>query len=72
MIALLIGGLVLAAAVYGYECWRWPLAHCLCCKGAGKHHRADGKVFRKCWWCEGSGSRRRAWRWAWDWLHRHG
>jgi hypothetical protein len=45
--------------VYALSCWWWPFAHCLCCHGAGKHHRGDGKVHRLCRWCKGSGRRLR-------------
>jgi hypothetical protein len=69
---LLTAGLaVLTVAGYAIECWWWPLAHCYCCKGAGKHARADGKVFRNCWWCKGSGRRWRFGRRLWNWWHRH-
>lgn len=54
------------AAVYLAGCrWR-PFAACLCCKGNGKHARADGKVWRKCRWCRGSGTRLRVGRRVWN------
>jgi hypothetical protein len=60
-------GLAVALAVgYAIECRWFPYTKCGCCKGSGKHHRADGKVFRDCWWCTGSGRRRRLGRWLLD------
>lgn len=55
---------------YAGSCWLYPLAYCLCCKGAGRHHRKDGKVFRECRWpgCEG-GRRWRVGRRIWNYFH---
>lgn len=59
-------GVPVILAGYGGSCWWWPLARCLCCSGKGKHWRSDGKVFKRCRWCKGSGARRRVGRVAWD------
>lgn len=56
---------------YVLSCWRWPLGRCLCCSGAGRHARKDGKVFRNCRWCKGTGRRWRIGRRMWNFFHRH-
>lgn len=55
---LLVGVLIVAVG-YAGSCWWFPLARCMCCHGRGRHWRDDGKVFRRCSWCSGSGARRR-------------
>lgn len=60
-----------AALVYAVSCWWFPLGHCHCCKGAGRHSRKDGKVFRDCRWCRGSGRRWRIGRRVWNFFRRH-
>lgn len=58
MMTLIVIGLILGCSGwYSLSCWRWPLADCWCCDGKGKHARKDGKVFRRCRWCRGSGHR---------------
>jgi hypothetical protein len=66
--ALIVSGFVLVVLVwYVAECAWWPFARCWCCKdGTGKHFRDDGKVWRNCWWCSGSGKRKRVGRKLWD------
>lgn len=45
--------------LYYIAACRWrPWAHCFCCKGTGRHYRKDGRVFRDCWWCRRTPSRR--------------
>jgi hypothetical protein len=69
---LMIAGAVIAAAGwYALNCWVWPLAHCYCCKGAGRHARKDGAVFRPCWWCKSTGRRWRIGRRIWNFFRRH-
>lgn len=58
-------------AWYVLSCWHWPLGKCMCCKGAGRHARKDGAVFRDCWWCRGTGRRWRIGRRVWNFFHRH-
>jgi hypothetical protein len=69
---LIIAGVVaVVAGWYALGCWWRPLAYCLCCSGAGTHARKDGKVFRNCWWCNGSGRRWRIGRRVWNFFRRH-
>lgn len=62
---------VAAILIYACSCWWFPLAKCYCCKGLGAHARKDGKVFRPCWWCSGSGHRWRIGRRVWNFFRRH-
>lgn len=69
---LMIAGVVAAAAGwYAVSCWWFPLGHCWCCSGSGRHSRKDGMVFRPCWWCKGSGRRWRLGRRVWNFFRRH-
>ncbi|MEV1331103.1 hypothetical protein AB0J20_16175 [Micromonospora costi] len=65
---VVMGLLVLAgwATYYVAECCWWQFGKCWCCKGRGRHHRKDGKVFRDCHWCRGSGRRLRVGRRVWN------
>ncbi len=62
--------LVLAAAglAYAGSCWWWPFGYCWRCDGAGKLARRDGRVYRRCRWCKGTGRRLRVGRWAFNWV----
>lgn len=66
-LAAAIVGLILAT-VYALECWWFPWAKCLSCKGAGRHARADRQVWRDCRRCKGSGRRLRVGRWVWNYF----
>jgi hypothetical protein len=66
-----IGVVLLTAATYAGSCWWYPLGHCWCCSGSGRHSRKDGKVFRPCRWCKGSGRRWRIGRRIWNHFRRH-
>lgn len=57
---------LLVPVVYVVECAWWPFGYCLCCKGAGKHHKTNSRVFKDCWWCGGSGRRLRVGRRVWN------
>lgn len=70
-ILMMAGAAAAVVGWYAFSCWRWPLADCLCCKGRGAHARKDGKVFRRCWWCKGSGGRWRVGRRVWNYFRRH-
>lgn len=63
MVALVVAG---RAAVYVAECCWWQFGKCWCCKGRARHYRDDGKVFRDCRWCRGSGRRLRIGRKVWN------
>ena len=67
MSVLILAGLV-AALWYGGSCWWWPFAACWRCDGAGKLARSDGKVYRRCRWCKGTGRRLRVGRWAFNYV----
>lgn len=67
---VLVGLAVLAAAVYAASCWWWPFARCWRCEGAGKFSRSDGRVWRPCRWCSGTGRRLRIGRWAYNYFRR--
>jgi hypothetical protein len=49
----------IATASYAASCAWWPFAACPRCKGAGRHARKDGRVWRDCRRCRGSGRRLR-------------
>ena len=66
-----IGIALLCGLIYAGSCWWYPLGHCWCCKGSGRHAREDGKVYRPCWWCKGTGRRWRIGRRIWNYFHRH-
>ncbi len=70
MTLLMIAAVVVWILYYAGSCWLFPLADCFCCKGNGKHARKDRKVFRRCWWCRGSGARWRIGRRIWNYFHR--
>lgn len=56
------GWLILTAAwaiYYAISCWWFPYGKCRKCKGGGRVHRGDGKVFRVCPRCKGNGRRLR-------------
>ncbi len=61
------GGAMLWTAVYVGSCWLWPFTHCARCSG-GKISRDDGRVFRLCRRCSGSGRRLRVGRRVWNWV----
>lgn len=61
-----IGIAVALILVYICSCTFWPFRPCWCCRGSGKHHRGDGKVFKDCRWCKGSGRRLRIGRRIWN------
>ncbi len=58
---------LLAVLVYAGSCWLWPFTHCARCSG-GKVSRDDGRVFRMCRRCSGSGRRLRVGRRVWNWI----
>lgn len=68
---MIAGVLAVVAGWYAIGCWWFPLAHCRCCKGSGRHYRRDGKAFHGCWWCKGSGRRWRIGRRMWNFFRRH-
>jgi hypothetical protein len=57
----MVGMLVLAglgwAAVYALRCWLRPFVPCRLCKGQGARLVRRGE--RPCWWCDGTGARKR-------------
>jgi hypothetical protein len=64
---VVLGGLLIVASlVYILSCWWFPYTACGRCKGAGKHSRSDGKVWRPCRRCKGSGRRLRLGRWIYN------
>ena len=65
---LLVAALLLACLAYAGSCWWWPFAACWRCDGAGKLARRDGRVWRRCRWCRGTGQRLRTGRWVFNWL----
>lgn len=62
----LVGVFVVAPACYAASCAWWPHGKCWCCGGAGRHFRGDGRVFRDCRVCRGSGRRLRMGRRVWN------
>ena len=60
---------LLVVASYALSCWRWPLTRCVKCDGKGKFARPDGRVWRECRRCKGSGKRIRVGRKAFNWWH---
>lgn len=61
-----IAAVLVVGAMYAASCAWWPLAKCWRCEGSGKRARRDGKVWRSCRWCRGTGRRLRVGRWAWN------
>lgn len=58
---------VVIVAVYAISCWWWPFTTCWKCEGVGsKFARRDGKVWRDCRRCKGSGKRLRVGRLVWN------
>lgn len=57
---------VLVGLAYAGSCWWMPYAPCWCCKRAGTHSRKDGKAFRLCRICTGTGRRLRLGRRLWN------
>lgn len=60
----LAGAAFVCALIYAVSCWWFPFAHCSC--SGGKVMREDGKVFRVCRRCGGSGRRLRVGRRVWN------
>jgi hypothetical protein len=54
-IALAVAAALLAAIV---SAWIRPWRHCRWCR-MGRWYRPDGRVWRDCWFCGGTGRRRR-------------
>jgi hypothetical protein len=54
-----IGIAAVLGLIYVVECWWFPFGRCWCCSGAGRHSRKDGRVWRDCRVCRGSGKRMR-------------
>lgn len=48
-------------ATYLVRCRMFPDATCVCCHGGGRHWAKNRLILRDCWWCSGSGRRRRVW-----------
>jgi hypothetical protein len=60
--------LAILAVLYAIECWWWPYAKCGKCEGVAKSFGPDGKHFRLCPRCNGSGRRLRPGRRVWNFL----
>lgn len=45
------------AAGYAISCLLWPITNCRRCDGAGRHRSPNGKNWRACRKCKGSGGR---------------
>lgn len=66
--ALIVAVVVLVAAGwYAVNCWWWPWARCSRCHGGGRKYAPNGKAFRDCRRCRGTGRRVRLGRRLWDW-----
>ncbi|MBN1172718.1 MAG: hypothetical protein JXA67_11140 [Micromonosporaceae bacterium] len=61
-----VGILALAALGYAASCLFWPYTRCGRCEGTGKRSRKDGRVWRPCRTCKGSGRRLRVGRWLYN------
>ena len=60
--ALGVAAGVLAGLIAAWiEAQLWPIAPCLWCRGRRRtsYSWCTPTAFRKCWWCRGSGERRR-------------
>lgn len=65
---LIVGLIAVAAAVrYMIHCALWPLAACRRCKGGGRFHAPNGRAWRTCRKCGGTGGRIRIGRRIWNW-----
>lgn len=63
------------AGWYALMCWRYPFTNCLMCtpgkrKDRGRVYQNRRKLaWRNCWWCKGTGRRRRWGRIIWAHVH---
>lgn len=57
LIAIGVGGTVLALLYYMGACAWWPFAACRRCKGEGRFRSPTGRAWRNCKRCKGSGRR---------------
>jgi hypothetical protein len=64
-----VGALLLAAAWYLGACLVYPYTNCGRCHGLGRFHARDGRAWRPCRRCKGTGARLRVGRRVINHLH---